>query len=111
MNRTDDIATDSMSPKRNSMVEPQGCEPLSARLVVTTTDATPAVTTDENPTEISRTGRIRKKRAIELNSCVCGVVVLQTDVESGDTVMNCRGPGCETVWVRIRLMIRVSSPT
>lgn len=84
---------------------------MSARLVVTTTDATPAVKTDENPTEISRTGQICKKRVIELNSCICRVVVLQTDVESSDTVMNCKGSGCETVWVRIRLMIHVLSPT
>ena len=53
-----------------------------------------------NSGHVSRAGRIRKIRAVNLNSCICGVVILESDIKSGDTVMKCRVPGCETTWVR-----------
>ena len=54
----------------------------------------------DNSGHVSRAGRIRKIRAVNLNSCICGVVILESDIKSGDTVMKCRVPGCETTWVR-----------
>ena len=84
---------DTTVPSQNSMVEPQGHEPTE-----TSVEATSSFH-GTNSTEISRTGRVRKKRAIDLNSCMCGMVVSQSDIDAGDTVMKCKGPGCETVWV------------
>jgi len=49
--------------------------------------------------EVSRTGCIQKIWAVNLNSCICSIVVLRLDIKAGDMVMKCRVPGCKTVWV------------
>lgn len=47
----------------------------------------------------SRARRIRKTRALILDSCICGNTVTAGEIETGDLVMACKVPGCETVWV------------
>jgi hypothetical protein len=47
----------------------------------------------------SRVRRIRKTRRFDLGACECGYEVSKSEIEMGDTVMQCKVPGCETVWV------------
>ena len=49
--------------------------------------------------EVLRTGCIWKIWAVNLNSCICGIVISHLDIKAGDIVMKCRVPGCKTVWV------------
>jgi len=40
-----------------------------------------------------------KTRQFDLSACECGHEVSNTEIEKGDTIMQCKVPGCETVWV------------
>jgi hypothetical protein len=44
--------------------------------------------------------RVRRKRRVILEGCICGEVVLGEEKESG-LVLSCKAPGCETVWVSL----------
>jgi hypothetical protein len=54
----------------------------------------------EESRDVSRTGRIRKRRVIDLKACECGSTVTDVEIEAGDGVIQCRVQGCETGWVR-----------
>lgn len=47
----------------------------------------------------TRARRTRKAHIINLNACDCGVTITDSEIEQGESVMRCRVPGCETVWV------------
>jgi hypothetical protein len=43
--------------------------------------------------------RVRKADFLQLNACICGVTVMELEIQEGKGVMKCCTPGCETVWV------------
>ena len=43
--------------------------------------------------------RVQKIHMIDLKGCECALKVSQTKIDEGDSVMMCKVPGCETVWV------------
>ena len=51
------------------------------------------------PTGNLKGRRIRKTRVIDLKGCECGLEVSQAEIDAGESVMMCKVPGCETVWV------------
>lgn len=51
------------------------------------------------PSNAGRSHQIRKKRSIDLKGCICRVEISQSEIESSDFMMNCKVPGCETIWV------------
>jgi hypothetical protein len=55
--------------------------------------------TSITPQDGSRSRRIRRTRIFNLNACECGYEISSLEIENGDTVMQCKVPGCETVWV------------
>jgi hypothetical protein len=62
--------------------------------------STYASTTPQQALQVgSRGQRLRKTRIFDLNACECGHEISSTEIENRDTVMQCKVPGCETVWV------------
>jgi hypothetical protein len=47
----------------------------------------------------SRVWHICKTRRFDLGVCECSYEVSKSEIEMGDTVMQCKVPGCETIWV------------
>ncbi|KAG6855375.1 hypothetical protein H0H87_003963, partial [Tephrocybe sp. NHM501043] len=64
--------------------------------------ANPAPDNDSNAaattTDVSWTGRIRKRRVIDLKHCKCGDHVTAGEMEAGNNVLKCRIEHCDTVW-------------
>ena len=48
-------------------------------------------------TETSK--HIQKSHKFDLNACICGSEVFEVEIKEGDTIMQCKVPGCETEWV------------
>ena len=69
-------------------------ETLTTQLDTEITASPLATSCDE-----SRGRRFRKTRRFDLSVCECGNKVLNAEIEKGDAVMQCKVPGCETVWV------------
>ena len=48
----------------------------------------------------TETGKhIRKSCTFDLNACICGSDVSEAEFKEGDTIMQCKVPGCKTEWV------------
>jgi hypothetical protein len=59
--------------------------------------------TSAAPSEGGRRFRIRKAQDLQLNVCVCGVTIADSEIQEGQKVMKCSTLGCETVWVSATL--------
>ncbi|KAI9443980.1 hypothetical protein H4582DRAFT_2053734 [Lactarius indigo] len=47
--------------------------------------------------------RVRKACVLQLNTCTCGVTIMDLKIQEGKNVMKCHAPGCETIWVHTEL--------
>lgn len=77
----------------------------TATPVLTPSAAPQASTTAAEGSSRTRVRRTRKAHLLQLNACVCGVTITDGEIQQGDTVMRCRVPGCETVWVSAALSL------
>ena len=49
---------------------------------------------------LTETGKCKQKSCtLDLNACICSSEVSEVEIEEGDTIMQCKVPGCETEWV------------
>jgi hypothetical protein len=72
------------------------CLAVEATPLEATVDTNQSILTAGDGT---RSRRIRKSRVINLRACICGIDVSEADIQAGEKVMQCKVPGCETVWV------------
>ena len=54
--------------------------------------------TSSGPTFL-RTRHVQRIKAVNSKGCICGVEISEAEIERGDSVMSCKVPGCETIWV------------
>jgi hypothetical protein len=82
------------------------CQPLTLTMPTmqsivethTSTNRGGDASSDQEQTEDPQARRVRTKRRIVLDGCICGEVVLEVDKES-NLAMTCKVLGCETIWV------------